>query len=169
MATQGNPARRGFRPTLFERLRDDAPQLVAEPVALRQWSASELRESVASDLERLLNTRAGLHPARYADYPELGRSVLGYGLGDFVGLSLASPSDRRRICEALERAITLHEPRLHAIRVDLDLAATSVNTLRFRIRALLQVHPAAEPVDFDAVLQPCSLQYSVACGSRGAT
>jgi type VI secretion system protein ImpF len=45
--------------------------------------------------------------------------------------------------------------------VKLELSAQSTNALCFAIQALLVVHPATEPVSFDAMLQPCTLQYSV--------
>ena len=165
MAIAGPSQRRGFKPTLFERLFDNAPRLEQEAAALRQWTVEELKESVAIDLEALLNSRAGLHKSEYADYPEIARSILSFGMTDFVGLSLASPADRNLICATLEQTILVHEPRLRSVQVDLDLDATSVNSLRFNIKALLHVHPASEPVNFDAVLRPSSLQYSVARGS----
>lgn len=165
MAVSGLSTRRGFKPTLFERLFDDAPRLQQEAVSLRQWTVDDLKESVAADLEGLLNSRAGLHRSEYADYPEIARSVLSFGMTDFVGLSLASPADRNLICATLEQTILTHEPRLRQVQVELDIDATSVNSLRFNIKALLHVHPASEPVNFDAVLRPSSLQYSVARGS----
>jgi len=136
-----------------------------EAVSLRQWTVEELKESVAADLESLLNSRAGLHKSEYADFPEISRSVLSFGMTDFVGLNLASPADRNLICATLEQTILVHEPRLRSVMVELDIEATSVNSLRFDIKALLHVHPASEPVNFDAVLRPSSLQYSVAHGS----
>lgn len=155
---------KGFQPTLFERLFDDAPKLQHEATALRQWSLEELKDSVARDVEALLNSRAGLHEAGYAHLQEVSRSLVSYGMTDFVGLSLASPADRNRICRTLERTIAIHEQRLKNIRVELDVDATSVNSLRFAINAMLHVDPAEEPVNFDAVLQPSSLQYSVGRG-----
>ena len=160
---------RGFQPTLFDRLFDDAPKLGSEAVALRQWSLQDLKDAVARDVEALLNSRAGLHEDRYASFSEVSRSLLSFGMTDFVGLSLASPADRNRICRTLERTIATHEPRLKSVHVDLDLDGTAVNSLRFNIQALLQVHPAEEPVNFDAVLAPSSLQYSVGRGRLAAT
>jgi len=168
MAISGSAAtRRAFKPTLFERLFDQSLKQSHEPVALRQWSVEELKESVAGDLEALLNSRAGLRKSDYADYPEVARSVFSFGMTDFVGMSLTSPADRSLICATLEQTILVHESRLRAVQVDLDLDATSVNALRFNIKALLQVHPASEPVNFDAVLQPSSAQYSIVRARAG--
>ncbi len=161
MALTGGAQGRSFKPTLFERLFDNAPRIAQEAVSLRRWSIEDLKESIATDLEALLNSRAGLRKVDYADYPEIGRSVLSFGMTDFVGLNLASPADRNLICATLEQTILVHEPRLKSVRIELDVDATSVNALRFNITALLHVHPASEPVNFDATLRPSSLQYSV--------
>lgn len=151
-----------FQPTLFERLFDSAPRRSADP--LRRWSLDELKDSVARDLEALLNSRAGLVDEDLRHYPSVASSVLSYGMCDFVGCSLASPADRSYICRTLERTIAAHEPRLRNVRVGLGVDETAVNVLHFSISAVLMVHPAQEPVSFDALLQPTSQQYSVAKG-----
>jgi type VI secretion system protein ImpF len=45
--------------------------------------------------------------------------------------------------------------------VKLELNEQSTSALNFAIRAVLIVHPAEEPVSFDAMLLPSTLQYSV--------
>ncbi|NSL57084.1 type VI secretion system baseplate subunit TssE [Uliginosibacterium aquaticum] len=156
----------GFLPTLFERLRDDAPHRSAETDPMRRWSVDELKESVAHDLESLLNSRAALFSDSFERFPESHRSVASYGMGDFVGLSLANPADRDLICRTLERTIAHHEPRLRQVDVRLEADRSSIGCLQFGINAVLYVNPASEPVTFDALLQPNTLQYSVA-KSRG--
>lgn len=156
----------GFLPTLFERLADDAPHRSVETNPLRRWSVDELKESVARDLESLLNTRASLFDNQFERFPESHDSVASYGMGDFVGLSLANPADRDLICRSLERAIAHHEPRLRHVEVRLEADRSTVGCLQFGINAVLFVNPASEPVTFDALLQPNTLQYSVA-KSRG--
>lgn len=84
-----------------------------------------------------------------------------YGLRDVSSRSLASSVDRAFICKALEKTISLHETRLKDIRVILDEHRRSSGGLRFSISAMLIVHPAREPVSFDALLQPSTLQYRV--------
>ena len=96
-----------------------------------------------------------------AALPECQKSVLTYGLNDFAGLSLASHYDRTFICKSIQQAIARHEPRLKQVAVTLELNEQSTNALYFAIQALLVVHPAEEPVSFDAMLQPSTLQYSV--------
>lgn len=150
-----------FQPTLLERLFDSAPRQPAEANPLRRWSLDELKDSVARDLEALLNSRAGLNDEDLRRYPGVAVSVLSYGMCDFVGCSLANPADRSYICRTLERTIDTHEPRLRNVRVGLGVDETAVNVLHFSISAVLIVHSAQEPVNFDALLQPTSQQYSV--------
>ncbi len=148
---------RGFEPTLFDKLCDDSPM---GPVH-RRLSVDELKDSVARDLEALLNARTVFDDSLMEGYPEAARSIASFGLVDFAGLSLASVHDRVTICRSLESAISKHEPRLKSVQVSLDLERRSVNSLAFSIKAMLVVKPAREPVNFDAMLQPTTLQYSV--------
>ena len=148
---------KGFEPSLFDKLFDDSP---VAPVR-RRLTLEQLKDSVARDLEFLLNTRAVIDHEQIADFALASRSVIGFGLSDFAGLSLASVHDRRNICVSIERAIAQHEPRLRDVRVELELDRKAVNALFFSIKAVLVVRPAQEPVSFDAMLQPTSLQYSV--------
>lgn len=165
---QFSSAKLRFPPTLLERLFDDTAHLPSEANPLRRWGIDELKDSVARDLEVLLNSRAGLTEEDMALFPEAAHSVLSFGMTDFVGLSLASPADRSYICRTLERAILTHEPRLQQVRVGLEASQLTVNRLHFSISAVLVVHPMSEPVNFDALLQPSTFQYSVA-KSRGVT
>lgn len=148
---------KGFEPSLFDKLFDDQPMAAAR----RRLSLEQIKDSVARDLEALLNTRMVLDEEIQAAYPLAASTVASYGLRDFAGLSLASIPDRRAICRAIETAIAAHEPRLREVKVELDLYRKAVNALNFSINAILVVRPAQEPVAFDALLQPTSLQYSI--------
>lgn len=152
----------GFLPTLFERLADDHPHRSVETDPLRRWSAEELKESVARDLETLLNSRAAMFSDSFDGFPESRRSVASFGMSDFVGLSLSNPADRDLICRTLQQAIADHEPRLRKVEVRLERDRNTIGCLQFGINAVLHVPPASEPVTFDALLQPNTLQYAVA-------
>lgn len=156
---------RGFAPTLFEKLYDDAPRLSTESTPLRRLNVEQLKESVARDLEALLNSRRGPDDA-LEDYPLARQSILGFGILDFVGMSLSNPADCHRICRTIEETIHHHEPRLKQVRVFLEADEGSTNSLLFSISALLVVYPAQEPVSFDAMLQPTIQQYSVVQARR---
>lgn len=148
---------KGFEPSFFDKLFDDQPVGAAR----RRLSLEQLKDSVARDLEALLNTRMAMDEELAESFPLVARSVAGFGLADFAGLSLANVYHRRKICSSIESAIAAHEPRLRDVRVDLELHRKTVNALYFSINAVLVVRPAQEPVSFDALLTPTSLQYSV--------
>ena len=162
MAYSGSRSR--FQPTLFERLLDNAPQRNVEVDPLRGWTVDELKDSVARDLEALLNSRNANDAMALNGYELTRTSLLSYGMCDFVGRSLANPADRSFICRTLEQTIAAHEPRLREVAVSLIVDERAVNVLHFSISAVLVVHPAQEPVSFDALLQPTTQRYSVANG-----
>lgn len=151
---------KGFAPGLFDRLMGSSAHELSSGTVAR-LSMEDLKDTVARDLEALLNTRTVIPEELLKSYPESSKSIVSYGLNDFAGMSLASTADRTAICRALESAIDRHEPRLRKVVASLELREGSINRLNFAISALLVVHPAQEPVSFDAVLQPSSLQYSI--------
>ena len=159
---------KGFSPGLFDRLMEgstrSAPQ--GAPAAVTRLSIEELKDSVARDLEALLNTRAAIGDDRIRAFPECARSIMTYGLKDFAGLSLSSSDDRAYICACIEKTIGRHEPRLRNVRAALVVQEGAINRLNFAITALLVLHAEQEPVNFDAVLQPSSLHYTISKARR---
>ncbi|MCI1016204.1 type VI secretion system baseplate subunit TssE [Herbaspirillum sp. C7C2] len=151
---------KGFAPSLFDKLMNDGSRSTISPVVIR-FSMEELKDAVARDLEAMLNTRSVISEELLDSYPECSQSILAYGLGDFAGLSLASMDDRMAICQALQQSISRHEPRLQNVLANLEIQEGSINRLNFAISALLVVNAAREAVNFDAVLQPSTLQYSI--------
>lgn len=125
----------------------------------------QLKDSVARDLEALLNTRTALDPDGFIGAPLAQASVLNYGLTDFAAYCLSSSEDRAAICASLKTAIERHEPRLHNVNATLAPAQGGVNRLEFVIHATLRTAQggagATATVDFNAVLQPSSLHYAV--------
>jgi type VI secretion system protein ImpF len=156
-----------FEPGLLEKLFDDRARSPTTAV-LRSLSAEEVKSGVARDLEALLNTRMVFSEDMLAGFPECKRSILTYGLSDFSGLSLASHYDRAFVCRSIEYAIERHEPRLKEVVVALDLSRQeTTGSLRLTITAILTLPGLREPVNFDALLQPATLQYAVTRGSPG--
>ncbi|MFC5473588.1 type VI secretion system baseplate subunit TssE [Paraherbaspirillum soli] len=150
---------KGFTPGLFDRLMGDSAPNQSDLV--QRLSMESLKDTVARDLEAMLNTRTVIPEDLLEKFPECGKSILTYGLNDFAGLSLASLDDRAFICRCLQEGIARHEPRLVNVVASLELREGSINRLNFVISAMLVVHPAEEAVSFDAVLQPSTLQYSI--------
>lgn len=121
---------------------------------------------IGRDLEALLNTRLVLPDDLLKAYPECSRSVVSYGLNDFAAHSLTSPTDRAYICACLEKTIERHEPRLRNVKASLAARDAMVNRLDFSITAMLVANTSQEAVNFDAVLQPSSLHYSISKTGR---
>ena len=149
----------GFRTTLFDRLLPETDQND------RGISLQELRESVASDLEDLLNSRMAKLDHLIDQFPLAKQSILQFGIIDFVGLTTANPSDRDKICQSIEQSITAHEPRLKQIKVEMLLDGQNMGALYLSIQAYLNIHPLFEPVIFDAVLKPTTQQYVISARS----
>jgi type VI secretion system protein ImpF len=89
---------------LFDRLAaGSAPSSALLP------DGASLRDSVARELSRLLNTRSRLGSEAFH---QADGTVMDYGVPDFSSRSLQSAEDREAIAALVLRAITLYEPRL---------------------------------------------------------
>lgn len=158
---------KGFEPSLLDKLFDDDPRDATFAVQ-RRLTGEEFKESVARDVEALLNNRVTLAEDALAAFPECQRSLATYGVGDFSDRSFSSSIDRAFVCQSIERAVVRHEPRLANARVTLNDNPYSTGALRFLISALLIATPSREPIVFDAMLQLNTLQYSVSRNRRAA-
>ena len=148
----------GFRSTLFDRL-------LPENDVLKGLSLQELRQSVAHDLEDLLNSRMAKLDHLIGDYPQAKQSIIQFGIIDFVGLSTANPLDLDKICQSIEQSLSAHEPRLRQVKVEMLLDGHNMGALCLPIQAYLNIHPLYEPVVFDALLKPTTQQYVVSAQS----
>lgn len=158
---------KGFEPSLFEKLFDDTPKSPAGSPVYKSVTLDQYKESIAKDLEGLLNSRAAFQEDELQQFPNCKQSLMTYGLADFSAMSLANAQDRAMICRSLENAVARHERRLKEISVQLDAGSQFSGGLHFIIRALLNLEPAREAVSFDAMLQPTTLQYQVSRARRG--
>ena len=157
----------GFSAGLLDRLLDDRRSGAAGNDGQHsgqnsaQLSLEELKDSIACDLEALLNTRAAFADTMFAAFPTCSASIVNYGLIDFAGMCLTSSVDQDRICAAVKAAIERHEPRLHGVSATLRKEAGTTNRVSFVIAAMLETQPATEAVRFDAVLQSSTQQYAI--------
>jgi len=149
-----------FAPSLLDKLLATDVDVHGRGTTPRM-NVEQVKESVARDIETLLNTRPGFEPAQMAAFPNAARSLLTFGLTDITSLSVASDRDRLRITESIRRAIADHEQRLVQVEVTVHDGADIGGGLRFSIRAKLRLTPSTEPVAFDAVMQPGSHRYAV--------
>ncbi len=138
-----------LRPSLLDRLIGDepgTPRGVYGYIGLR-----ELRESVARDLEWLLNSKRWL-PYDLEEFPEANDSALTYGVPDFSTYSWRNPGDADQIARLIEDTVRRFEPRLapNSIKVELlPSGAVDDFKLSFRIDAVLHVEPVHEAVSYD--------------------
>lgn len=149
-------------PSLLDRLMDDHPGAASESASEILHDLSRYKQAVARDLEALLNTRCTcLDDDMLEDFPLTRDSLLSFGITDLSSLSLLDPEDRTFLRDSIRRTIARYEPRLTKVRVSLDLSRERDQVLRFRVDALLRVHPSRPPVTFDAMLRLSSNTYHV--------
>jgi len=146
----------GFRSTLFERLLPVDDQYNGQCLSIQ-----ELRQSIAHDLEDLLNNRMTRLNQTEEHYPGIKNSILQFGIIDFVGLSTANPTDRDKICRSIEQSISAHEPRLKQVKVEMLINENNMSSLYLSISAYLNISPLYEVVMFDALLKPTTQQYVI--------
>jgi type VI secretion system protein ImpF len=133
-----------LQPSLLDRLTDKEPETNRESRDRRVISENSLRECVIRDLGSLLNTAHFAASEDLEDYPEVGKSVLNYGIPDLAGV-VASSMDVKSIEEKLRESIIRYEPRIISdtlkIRVEIDGDAANQSAVSFRIDAELWAQP----------------------------
>lgn len=161
MATR-NRSERTVRSSLLDRLVDEDPRAIEDPVRTRAQSVKEYRDSVLRDLEWLLNSRRMIvePPPQLS---ELRKSVFCYGPPDISSMSGDSPSVRRGLLRHVEELIRTFEPRLMGVRVSLrEDGSRELRQIRFVIEGLLRMDPDPERITFDTVLEISSGTFLVA-------
>ena len=157
------------RPSLLDRLTDEAPDTPADPPQGREETLRAFRAAVQRDVESLLNTRRTMYPAP-AHCPETRASVYEYGLPDTTGVAIVTQAGRDGLTESLRDALARFEPRLGTPRVRLlDAEQGQAPQVRFVVEAILRVDPNPERVVFDTVLQVASGTYDVGDGPGTAS
>ncbi len=136
MAKPSSHSRDHLYPSLLDRLAHKPPH------ESRGVDLETLRESVLRDLNWLFNTS---RPSDgFADYPQVARSVLNYGLPPLSGRP-ASSLDFKAVCESMRQAILNFEPRFlpHTVKVLAmqDPRAVQHNLAAFRIEGQLWALP----------------------------
>ncbi len=138
--------------SVLDRLIDREPRTTTEPEPRRSTGLAQLKEAVKRDLEWLLNTRR-LIVEPPDDTPQLGNSLLTYGLPDFTHANLGLLENKGELRRIIEEAIARFEPRLSHVAVTMLEGSPTDRSLRFRIDAVLDVEPSPEAISFDSRLQ----------------
>jgi type VI secretion system protein ImpF len=148
-------------PSVLDLLLDDNPQSTTESQASMSFDLRRFKQAVARDLQALLNTRCIDLADQIEQHPYARNSMINFGIIDLSSLSLLNPEDRALLRDKISITIERHEPRLAKIKVTLDAPRELERILRFRVDAVLKVHPSKPPVSFDAMLQLSSNAYQV--------
>ena len=139
----------GLVPSLLDRLIDPDS---AGTASCPGYSLPQAIRAIDRDIEELLNTHSP-YSVIAADYPELRRSPLTYGLPDLRQLDVAAADDRQKVAIVLKKVLEQFEPRLRDIRVTMEDQSTQTpQQIHFRIEARLVFEPAP-PVRFDGLLE----------------
>jgi len=141
----GGPKRGpGGRVPLFDRLFDlDRSHQEAQP--RRVLARREVLASIRAELARLLNTRCAGPIDGLGDQE---RTVVNFGLPDFLTLSPTTDRDRQRLARLITDAVRAYEPRLRAPVVEVAPLAGRAPRLQLTLHATLELDHLAEPVSF---------------------
>ncbi len=143
-------SRTGAPALLFDRLTDEKPQVSVEANPLRIYDLHTLRDSVAREVERLLNTR---RPVMYGQEAGAEGTVLTYGVGDHAMESVLSDRGRQTVCSDMRRAIERYEPRLRKVKVEVLQVDKNAATLTVQIAGELRSGPVHEQVFFPVAVR----------------
>ena len=156
-----------LRPSVLDRLLDNEPHIKTEIDPGRHQFQKQLRDSVRRDLESLLNTRYYLFTPP-EELPELGRSLLNYGLPDLATINIIDNQSRKDFTHKLETTLREFEPRFKTVNVSYIENNDKIDrTLRFRIEVVMYADPLPEVVIFDSLLESVSRTVTVKEISHG--
>jgi len=147
-------------PSVLDRLVDDDPRNSRDIQGSRAESVRNLKRAVQQDLEVLLNSRNAFWNLP-ADFVEIGRSVLTFGLPELSSYHISGAAEQTRLRQAVENAILYFEPRLAATNVLVLPGNTVERSLRLRIEAQLLLDPSPEAIAFDVIVPMMSREYQV--------
>ncbi len=133
-----------LQPSLLDRLTDNEPDKADESRELRVITAARLREYVTRDMSWLLNCTRHWSSEELADYPEVERSVLNFGIPDLAGAAL-SGIDPGALQNSVRAAILNFEPRLTGsslqVTVSTDPGRMDRQSLTFQIASEMWAQP----------------------------
>ena len=132
-----------LQPSLLDRLTDTEPGTLKESRDHRVIDISRLREIIQRDLSWLLNTNNIESTLDMEAFPNVATSVLNYGVREVSG-EFSTAERAERIRRSIERAISIHEPRIIEGTVDVTLSpddAEGEMTVALIIRADMWAQP----------------------------
>lgn len=138
-----------IRPSLLDRLTDDAPDQKVEGRDRRGSSAQRLKECVLRDIGWLMNCTALETTDDLSNYPLVQASVVNFGIPEFSGLLLAT-MEIEDLEEQVRQALLRFEPRIMPetmkVTCRIDRERMSVHSLGFDVQADLRADPVPLPL-----------------------
>jgi type VI secretion system protein ImpF len=130
-------------PTLFDRLRDDAPWQLSETPGTSSLSRHQMIAIVQRDLSYLLNTINLEELIGHQRYPAAASSTINFGIPSLAGAYL-STRKWEELERVLHRALIDFEPRiepasLQIIPLQKDQGSNHYNVLLFEIRGIVRM------------------------------
>lgn len=145
---------------LFDRLADTP----GTPGGSSSASARQgLVESVARELQLMLNTHGAPSLAEIERFPAIGSSVLNYGMPSLTGVA-ASAVNAGTVADRIRLALHDFEPRLKDVRVVAQPVDLARPELRFHIRGLLSGGNGEAPIVLETQIGLGSGDVAVAAG-----
>lgn len=140
-----------FEISILDRLIDEQTgQELAQPYLSLQQGRLYL-EQIRKNLQFLFNTRRYVYPLpQYLE--QLTKSLVTYGINDFVGTELSAQEEKEQFCEMLKTTIEVFEPRLRKVEVDWDNTIEQTSGLCFKIRALVSLPAEVETIVFETFI-----------------
>lgn len=141
-----------LQPSLLDRLTDDEPGKREESREKRVISANRLRECVTRDISWLLNCVNMGAEEQLAEYPEVARSVVNFGIPDLTGVAL-SGVDARVLQRQLRDAIVAFEPRLTSSTLQVTVNADGTRMDRQSLVFNIESEMWAQPIPLNLYLK----------------
>ena len=154
-------------PSILDRLIDDNPESDRDPIDDPLDALHKIQNSIARDLEQLLNTRL-YWPETPPYLSELKHSLLNYGIPDFSTVSLGSEEHKEVFVAMILDAIKHFEPRFRKVDIEiLENHDKEDRTLRFRTQAWLEIEPNPLAVVFDSQIDAIERALRVKVSNHG--
>lgn len=96
------------------------------------------------------------------DLSALASSIFDYGVPDLTDVSLSSASQIDLFRAKIETALLRFDRRFRQVKVTVEDVDPTDHTLRFRIDAVVYVHPAEEEIVIHSFMDPATRRFHIA-------
>ena len=147
---------KGADAPLFDKLRDENPQIKEEHPIFKKYDRKELLVSVQKEVSNILNTRCKMP---YQEYKDLDPADLEYGFPELFGLPDQSYADPKtpegadKMADLIANAIEIFEPRLANVSIEIQEFHKQDQSLSVGVSGDLVIGDVREPISFPVAVQ----------------